>query len=119
MKAKHLHLASFLLRIGIASVFLYAAVSSFLDPLSWIGFFPNLLTNLFPATFLLVSWSLFEIALALWLLSGKKIFYSALLASVTLFFIMVGNLGALDVIFRDFAIFCAALALTMLAHEGD
>ena len=33
-------LVSFLLRVGIAFSFLYAAAQSFLNPSNWVGFFP-------------------------------------------------------------------------------
>lgn len=110
-------LAFFFLRLGIATVFLYAAIASFLDPLSWVGFFPVWLRALFPATILLYLFSTYEIVLAFWLLSGRRALYAASLAALTLFGIVIFNTGALDIVFRDVAILFAAIALATLTHE--
>ena len=107
-------LASFLLRIGIASVFLYAAVASFLDPASWIGYLPSFLREMFGATLLLTLFSLYQIGLALWLLSGFRAYRAALLASITMLAILIANSGALDIVFRDIAILFATAALAAL-----
>ncbi len=105
---------SLLLRVGIASTFLYPAIASFLDPYSWVGFMPRFLRNIFPSAFLLSAFSVFEIIVALWLLWGKKLFYASLLAALTLAAVIFFNLGAMDIVFRDFAILFAALALALL-----
>ena len=107
-------LAGFILRAGLALTFLYAAIASFLDPSSWVGFLPQFLRDIFPVVFLLTSFSLYELALALWLLSGKQVKYAAILSAVTLFFIMASNLSQLDILFRDVAIFFSAVALAVL-----
>ena len=112
------HLALFFLRTGIALVFLYAAIAAFLNPLAWVGFFPVWLTAIFPGMVLLTLWSVYEIILALWLFSGWKTFFSGFAASVTLLLIIIPNLGALDIIFRDIAILCAALALLLLSYKN-
>lgn len=118
MAIKYENLVSFLLRIGLATVFLYAAVASFLDPLSWIGFFPSFLRDMFDANKLLMFFSVFEIALALWLLSGVRTFFAGLAAAATLSGIILGNLGILDIVFRDVAILFAALALVALHKDS-
>lgn len=116
---KYKSLVSFLLRAGLATVFLYAAVASFLDPFSWIGFFPEWLRGVFDANSLLMIFSTFEIGFALWLLSGYKAFYSALVAAGTMLAIISANLGLLDIVFRDVAILFSALALVALeANEA-
>lgn len=107
-------LVSLLLRIGLAVVFLYAAVASMLEPSAWIGFFPQFLQDIFSPGLLLLLFSLYQAFLALWLLSGIKIAWSALLASATIFTIVVANYRITDIIFRDIAIFFAALALVFL-----
>ena len=108
--------ASMLLRIGLAVVFLYAAVASMLDPNSWIGYFPEFLENIIPGTVLLPMFSLYELALGLWVLSGWKAYYAGLLAAATLLGIIVVNISLFDIVFRDVAIFFAALALAALSH---
>jgi len=108
---------SFFLRIGLATVFLYAAVASFLNPGAWIGFLPFWLRNLIPANILLIGFSIYQAGLTFWLLSGKKVFYSSFLAGLTLLAIVVSNLGDLDIIFRDIAILFSAIALMVLHGE--
>jgi uncharacterized membrane protein YphA (DoxX/SURF4 family) len=117
MRSKYDSLISFLLRAGIATVFLYAAIAAFLDPFSWIGFFPVWLRELFDAELLLMGFSIFEIALSLWIFSGAMIREAAIVASITLFAIVLGNLGALDIVFRDVAILFAALALVAIGQK--
>lgn len=107
-------LGMFVLRAGIASVFLYAAIASFLEPQNWIGYLPQFLRNIFPANILLMTFSTYEIILSIWILWGYKVFYSAVLASLTLVGIIVANFGALDITFRDIAILFAAAALAIL-----
>lgn len=116
---KKIRLAEFLLRAGLAVVFLYAATASFLMPQNWIGFFPPWLRNIIPAEILLVVFSSFEIILALFLISGLKTFRAAAVSGIVLFLIIVFNLSVslLDIIFRDIAILFGALALAVLTYE--
>ena len=64
------NLASFILRVGLAVPFLFAAIDTTLQPEAWIGFMPLFLQNLFPKVLLLGGFSLYEVALSVWLLSG-------------------------------------------------
>jgi hypothetical protein len=102
-----------LLKISIASVFLYAAVAATLQPDNWIGYVPSFARQLLPANMLLLGFSFFQAALAVWILSGWKGFYSGLLAAITLVGIVFANISLIDIVFRDIAIFFAALALAM------
>lgn len=115
----HDKLVSFLLRTGLAVVFLYAAIASFLEPMNWIGFLPQFMKDIFPAEPLLSAFSVYELFLALWLLSGKKVVWSSLLAAATLCAIIVTNITQLEIIFRDIAILFAALALSALHYRGE
>jgi len=110
--------SSFFLRSGIATVFLYAAIASFFQPDAWVGFFPFWLRNLISENFLLVSFSIYQLVLAGWLLSGKKIVFAAELSGLTLLSIIVANYGFLDVLFRDIAILFSAIGLIAL-HWGE
>ena len=112
---KNERLISFFLRLGLAIVFLYAAIASFLDPLAWIGFFPAWMRDIFDAKMLLSVFSVYEIGLALWLLSGKRTFYAAMFAAATMAGIILTNLAILDIVFRDIAIFFSACALVALS----
>ncbi len=105
-----------LLRISIASVFLYAALASMLQPYNWIGYMPQILLSILPGSLLLGGFALYEFILAIWLLSGWKSFFAAGFAALTLLAIIAGNLGQLDVLFRDFAIFFASGALMVSAY---
>lgn len=105
---------SYLLRAGLAAVFLYAAASSFTNPSAWIGYFPRFLVILMPANILLGLFSAYEIVLTIWLISGFYMKYAALMAAATLAAIIAANLASLDILFRDIAIFFAALALAVL-----
>lgn len=100
-----------LLRLSIASVFLYAAIASFIEPENWIGYFPVFLRNLLPEKILLTMFSSYEILLSLWILSGWKSFWSAILSALTLVGIIAFNISQLDIIFRDLTIIFASLAL--------
>lgn len=110
--------ASFFLRSGVATVFLYAAIASFLQPDAWVGFFPFWLRDLISGNVLLISFSIYQLVLAGWLLSGKKIIFAAELSGLTLLSIIVANYGFLDVLFRDIAILFSAIGLIAL-HWGE
>lgn len=100
-----------LLRISIASVFLYAAIAATLQPENWIWYFPQFVRDFLPGALLLHGFSLYQVVLSIWVLSGWKTFYAASLASLTFLAIIAANFTQLDVLFRDFAIFFAAIAL--------
>lgn len=104
-------LSSFLLRLGLAFSFAYAAADSFINPDAWIGFFPLIIRNLMTPSLLLIAFALLQAGLALWLISGKAVFYSAIFSALILFGIIIVNLGQLEIIFRDVTILFAALAL--------
>ena len=108
--------AALFLRVGLGFVLLYAALSSFVEPLNWIGFFPAFLFRLgISEELVLGGFSLYEAALGLWLLWGKKVVYPALLSALIFGGITLFNLGAMDIVFRDAGLFFAALALAKLA----
>jgi hypothetical protein len=112
-------MARILLRIGLAGTLAYAAIASFITPTSWIGFFPAFLVNLsspfMSQEVLLGIFSAAELALVLWLLSGFKPFVAGMCAAGLFAGIFFANLGALDLVFRDFGLFFAALALASLS----
>ena len=105
---------SLLLRLGLAFSFIYVAISSFLNPSSWIGFFPGFLQK----DNILTAFSVYEIILGIWILSGKKLFYSSILAGLTLFGIIISNFGAFDIVFRDITILFMAIALALLSRDN-
>lgn len=102
---------SLILRIALASVFLYAAISSFISPNDWIGYMPRFMRGIVPDDVLLGGFSVFEIALSVWLLSGLFVKYAALLSAALLAGIVMLNPALLPITFRDIGLFIAALAL--------
>jgi uncharacterized membrane protein YphA (DoxX/SURF4 family) len=83
------NLSTLLLRIGLAIVFTYATVSSFKNPQDWIGYIPQFAKDAISGNILLKLFSIYELSLALWLLSGKYVKYAATLAAITLSVIIV------------------------------
>jgi len=110
-------LASFLIRAGLAITFLYASVSAFLDPGAWVGFIPKFIKEIInPGIFLHIH-SVGEVILSLWLLSNKKIFYASIASALALIGIIIFNISALDILFRDIALLFAAFALAALSYK--
>ena len=108
--------ASLLIRVGLAFAFLYAAISSFQNPQSWLGFLPDWLTDVSPLSpqNMLHGMSIFEIFLAAWLLSGKFVKYSGLTSALLTASIVLMDLNQLLITFRDIPIIAASLALIFL-----
>lgn len=115
----NIRLASFFLRAGLAIVFLYAGVASFLDPVSWIGYIPPWIREFMGAEAFLNIHAVGEIILALWLLSGKRAYEAGIVAALAMAAIILFNLGLLDVVFRDVAILAMALALAILERPSS
>lgn len=105
-----------ILRIGLAFALLYPAVDSLFHPNSWIGFFPAwvVLTSPIDIVSLAMLFSVFEIALAVWLLFAKDPFYPAFLSFITLVAIVILDYNAFNILFRDVSIAFIALSLMVL-----
>ncbi len=108
---------AFLLRIGLAITFVYAAVSGFLMPNDWVGFFPAWLTSFMPAYPMLWGFGVFEIVIALALIFDKYTYWAAHIYTLTMVGIVAFNPGALIVTFRDIGLAFAAAALATLAKR--
>lgn len=117
MLTKNEKLVAVITRIGLAFVFLYAAISALIDPIAWIGYFPLWLRHLVPGNILTIVFSSYQIFLAIWLVSSKKTLYSSLFAAFTLLCIISANIKAFDIVFRDVEIFLSALALAALSRK--
>jgi hypothetical protein len=104
-------LAPLLLRLGLATMFLYAAISSLVSPRDWVGYLPSLMTDHISGFTLLKFFSVYEFALAAWLLSGVYVRYAGLLCALTLGGIVLSNPSLLQISFRDIGLMFAALAL--------
>jgi len=110
-------LSACILRAGVAFAFIYAGIDAFFSPYSWIDYFPQFMRGIIPDLFLLHLFAAFEILLALWILSGKKIFYPSLVATVLLVAIVFFNLDQFQLLFRDLSIAAAALALALSSRK--
>jgi uncharacterized membrane protein YphA (DoxX/SURF4 family) len=102
---------SWLLRAGLALVFLYAGISSLQHPLVWVGFLPNFLTSIAAPTLLIKVLAVYELILAVWLVSGRFLKYAALMCAATLAGIVISDLSQLVTTFRDVGLTFMALAL--------
>ena len=111
------NMPALLLRGGLAVIFLYAAISSFANPQDWAGYLPKLLTDRVDVDILLKGFSVYELALAAWLLSGVYVRYAALLCALTLLGIIVSNFSLFAITFRDIALVFAALALASMPSK--
>lgn len=100
-----------ILRLGLAFVFLYAAIASLLSPLEWSGFLPAFLFRYVDSTLAIRGIAAFQIVLSLWLLSGKLRKYAAALSALTLAGIIAANLSEFIITFRDVGLLAAAIAL--------
>ena len=101
------------LRIGVAFAFLYPPMHAIWHPDIWIGYFPSFLFGYVPDEVLLHGFGIVEIIIALWILSGHKIFWPSLIAAAMLTGIVVFHWGSFEVLFRDASIAAAALALAL------
>jgi uncharacterized membrane protein YphA (DoxX/SURF4 family) len=117
--ARQSGLSRLFLRLGLAIVFLYAAISSTLNPNEWIGYLPPLLTDRSDGAVLLKFFSVYELILAAWLLSGVCVRYAALLCAATLAGIVVSNISLFAISFRDIGLAFAALALAVSPESKD
>lgn len=116
-KMKFNHISNILLRIGVAFAFLYPPIDALSNPDSWIGYFPKFIHGIVPDLILLHGFGVIEVIIALWILSGKKIFLPALVAGIMITSIVLFNLGNFEVLFRDLSIAIMAFALAFDARE--
>jgi uncharacterized membrane protein YphA (DoxX/SURF4 family) len=112
-------ISALLLRMGLGFVFAYAAISSLLYPNDWIGYLPKFLTSIVDGDLLLKLMSVYELVLVIWLLSGWKTKYAAVLSALTLGGIALANLSLLPISFRDIGLVFGALALASLDRDDN
>ncbi len=117
MKPANRNVVSWLLRGALALVFVYASVSSFLSPQDWVGYLPSFLRDIIPGSILLPFFSVLELTLAAWLLSGWMTKYAALMAAAMLAGIVVSNFQLFLITFRDMALMLVGVALFFLEKD--
>lgn len=106
------------LRAGVAFAFLYPPLNAFVDPYAWIGYFPTFLKGYVPDLVLLHAFGVVEAIVALWILSGWRIFWPSLAACAMLLAIVMFNPSNFQVLFRDISIAVMALALAVLSWSN-
>ena len=102
-----------LLRGGLAFAFLYPPIDALLDPITWIGYFPKFMHGIVPDMVLLHSFGAFKVAIAVWIIFGRKIRIPSILAAAVLVAIVLLNLQDFQIVFRDLSIAAIALALAI------
>lgn len=115
----HSNMAPLFLRLGLATMFLYAAISSFINPNEWVGYLPTFVKDMLPATLVLGVFSVIELILAAWLLSGVYVRFAALVCAGMLLGIVVSNFSLLPISFRDIGLIFAALALAVIKDDAQ
>src|SRR4051812_42810767 len=105
--------ADLVLGIALAFSLLYPPLSALGDSASWIGYIPSFVLALWPFSdvALLHTFGAIEIILALWILSGWRIWIPAALAALILLVIVATNTNQFIVLFRDLSIAGLAVGL--------
>lgn len=110
----------FLLRGGLAFVFLYACIFIFIFPERYIKWLPDFYVNNVPPFFangFLIGFALVEVALVLWLLFGRRVEYAALIAAVILLIIIIFNVEKMPILFRNIGLLGCALTLYVIERK--
>lgn len=106
-----------LLRLALAFAFAYPAYGFWSAPANWVGFLPPFVKNLeISEPILLTLLAIFHLVVALWILSGWRIFIPSLVAALFLGSIVFFNLTQIDILFRDVSLALAALSLALLTR---
>ncbi|HVW23499.1 MAG TPA: MauE/DoxX family redox-associated membrane protein [Candidatus Saccharimonadales bacterium] len=114
MAATKTKTTAWLLQIGLAFVFIYAGVGSLTQPNVWLGYLPHFLVTQTQAHDILKLFAVYELLLAIWLLSGRWRRYAAVLSALTFLGIILAQPGDLLITFRDVGLLFTAAALFTL-----
>ena len=112
-------LASIVLRAGVAFAFLYPPINALSDPYAWIGYFPLFTRGYVPDEILLHAFGVVEIVIALWILSGWRIFWPSVAATAMLLGIVAFNLPNFQVLFRDLTIAAMPFSLVVINYADE
>lgn len=105
-----------LVRAGLAFVLSYAATSSFFHPETFARYFPSFMPATW-ATELLPVFAVFEMLLAVGLMTDRFTYPASMLAGLTMVAIVVVNPDVFNVLFRNVAIACGAFALALQSRQ--
>ncbi|HEY4487822.1 MAG TPA: hypothetical protein VI483_03615 [Candidatus Paceibacterota bacterium] len=113
--------ANLVLRAGLAFAFLYPPLNAISNPESWIGYFPVFVREATLAAgisdlVLLHAFGVAEVIIAVWILSGWRIFLPSAAATVILLSIVAFDHANFEVLFRDVSI--AAIAIVLAIQSG-
>lgn len=111
-------ISSLLIRMGLAFVFLYAALFMTLSPEKYIDYFPPFMRELVPGYLLLHAFAIFEVVLSFLLIIGKFTFITAIISFLTMLVLTVVNLDRFPVLFRNVSIILSALALAFMSKKS-
>lgn len=103
-----------LLRLGLGLAFIYAGLHSLVDPGSWMEYAPSWIEFIVEKELFLAVFASFEVLLGVFLIIGRFLYMTSILAFATIFGILVFN-GVGDVTFRDFGLMVSAAALTLIS----
>jgi uncharacterized membrane protein YphA (DoxX/SURF4 family) len=102
------------LRIGLATVFAYAAYEAFLVPVNFLKYIPGFVQTIISPDLFLPVFGTMELILVVWLLVGWRVRYAAIAAFFLMAAIVTFNPAYFSILFRNIAIGFAALALALL-----
>ena len=107
-------IAKFLLRVGLAFVFSYAAIKMYFSPNNFLNYIPQFVSSILTLSQFLLILGVYELILTVWLLSGWKVYIAAIIAAVFLASVTILNIDMFYVLFRNVSICLSALALAIL-----
>jgi len=107
--------AVLVLRLGLAFVFAYAAISAFQTPAAWISYLPHFITGVLSGNTPLHLLSVLQLLLAVWLVVGKFVKMAAVVAALFLLGVILPNFASMLIVFRDVGLLCMAVALFLVA----
>lgn len=106
--------ASLLIRVGLAIVFVYAAISALITPNAWVGFIPDFSNQFLDPIIALDILSVMQLLLAVWLVTPYLPIFSAIVSALFLGGLMVTNIEEFLITFRDIALVFGCAAVVVL-----
>jgi uncharacterized membrane protein YphA (DoxX/SURF4 family) len=113
---RQLGIVWFLLRFGVAFTFLYASIAAFINPTPWLSYFPHFMRAMVSDDILLWTWGGAELLIAIWILSGYKIFIPSVAAAGLMMGIFIFDISSHPIIFRNVCILCTSIALAIISN---
>jgi uncharacterized membrane protein YphA (DoxX/SURF4 family) len=113
------NVATYLLRVGLSFVLLYASVEVYIHPANFLKYVPKFIFDIIPQQLFLDVFAVAEIILSVWLLSGWKGKYPALISVLLMVGIIAFNTEYFQILFRNVAIAFGGLALVALEQARE